>query len=84
MTAVMNIMELFHPLDHFGVVQEPALNQLVNINIFLDSVLSESIVEYFVVVHVLIIKLCLPFDSSKIECAWIDLVDDLAVDCTCS
>jgi hypothetical protein len=72
------------PLANLGVVQEAALYQFVNVEVLLNSVLAESVVQDFVVLHEFVIKLRLPLHGAHVEGAWVNLIDDLAVNSSSS
>lgn len=81
---VFDIVVFFDPLAKFKIVLITSFDQFIDIWYFLYSILFESTVQDFVVIHILIIKLSLPVDFAKIEGSWIKLINDLTIHGTCS
>lgn len=49
---------------------------------FLDSVLVECILEYFVILNEFVVELGSPLNLGKVESTWIDGIHNLAIDCS--
>ena len=79
LTAVVELEILLYPLAHFGVVEETALGQLIDVQVLLNSVFPEGIVEDLVVFNIFVVELCSPLDAGEVESARVDFVNDLAV-----
>lgn len=79
----MNIVILLEPLAKLQVVLILSLDELINVNILLDTVFLKSCLEHFIVLNPLVVKFCIPLHFFYVKCTWVNFVNDLAVN-SCS
>ena len=60
LATVVELKVLLDPLSHLGVVEQPALDQLVDLQVLLDAILLEGFVKQLVVVVIFVLVLGSP------------------------
>ena len=76
----MDVVILLEPLAELEVILILGLDKLININDLLDAILLEGCIQDLIIFHPLIVEFCIPFHFLHIESAWVNLVDNLAID----
>ena len=77
----MHLPHGMQPLGELEVVLVLALDQFGHFDVLLVVLLLEAALEEFVVGHVVGLHVGSPLDLADRQSAWVDGVEDLAVDC---